>query len=376
MTDFLHIVYDEKFIDEMIYFMNDVGGLHQFVCCVWSKPTTLQYIKSDLIITETKEEIVKRIKQGEYHTIMIHYMQAWCYNFVEEVPLGKKIIWSAWGGDLYETTLFNKPILTINLWMPLTKNLIKTYSKPKHLPIPKQIKKLIKNFICLDLINQKRIFQKIDYVSTVLPSEFDLLKKKIGFRAQYIPFQYVNLHSEGDVAYVDTNANDILVGNSADSTNNHLDIIALLKKRHITNDLFIPLAYGDQEYKNRILPFLVASNIKLQTTYIPKIEYSHRLSLCKAAIFGHIRQQALYNVNRMLMQGSKVFFFKNSMVYQFYKSLGAYVYCIEDELTQSSINTFLTHSQMEHNAKVVQEMWNYDNVKQKFLTFAKKENLL
>jgi len=375
MIDILHIVLDEKFIDGLVCFMNDVGGRHFFVCPVNRKPYSFQYIKNGEVIPETKEEIYNRLVLGEYHSVMFHYLQTNFYDLVKMVPSNKLVIWSAWGGDLYEVTYFSKPIIPLKLWKPLTKNLLNSYNE-KTKPIQRIVKDVIKDILRIDLNRQRHFLHRIDYCATILPMEYDILKKRLHFRAKYLPFHYTSPNVEKILTCVDESANYILVGNSSDSTNNHLDVIYIVRNRNIQNELYIPMAYGDTKYQTIVVPLLSDSHITIQTDFIPKNEYSQFLSNCRVAIFGHIRQQALYNINRMLLQGSKVFFFKDSMAYQFYKTQGAFVFNIEDDLTQSSIDTLLTKEQMYTNINIIKKLWNYEDVKQKFIAFAKQEHLI
>ena len=63
-----------------------------------------------------------------------------------------------------------------------------------------------------------------------------------------------------------------------------------------------------------------------------------------------------------LRQGSKVFFFKDSMVYKYLKNQGIKVFTIEDDLTQENIDTPLTIEEIKCNQKVYLNVRTYDEM--------------
>ena len=54
------------------------------------------------------------------------------------------------------------------------------------------------------------------------------------------------------------------------------------------------------------------------------------LQSCGNVIMGHIRQQALGNIVAMLYVGAKLYFYKDSVTYTFFKNHGFTVFTIEE----------------------------------------------
>ena len=102
---------------------------------------------------------------------------------------------------------------------------------------------------------QNKVLERIDYCSTVLPAEYDFLLTHPHFHAKYFPFQYVR-RSDSNISQVEELGNDILVGNSADWSNNHFDIIDLIKHRGIDNTLYFSAAYGDNKCRETLVDYL------------------------------------------------------------------------------------------------------------------------
>ena len=59
----------------------------------------------------------------------------------------------------------------------------------------------------------------------------------------------------------------------------------------------------------------------------------------------------------------KVFLFKNSFVYQYFKKVNVIVFSIEDDLLQSKVDEPLTESIVSHNVKILSDLYDYDLVK-------------
>lgn len=211
---------------------------------------------------------------------------------------------------------------------------------------------------------QRQVFERVDYISTVLPIEYDMLRKNTGTRAQYFPFQYSSRKKTQDVPQMSKKADSILVGNSATMTNNHLDILSLLEQRGITNVIQMPLSYGDEYYAEYLKQVAASSKLKINPilNFMEKEEYMSFLTHCKALVLGCVHQQALGNVLMMLSQGSKVFLYEDSIDYKYLKSAGLVVFTIENDLTKENMNTPLTEQEIVINRKKIDELWSRENV--------------
>lgn len=210
---------------------------------------------------------------------------------------------------------------------------------------------------------QKALLSRIDYMSTVLPSEYEMLSQLEGFHAEYFPFQYA---FKDDFSYGDMydNADKILLGNSATETNNHLDIIALLNKRNIKNECILPCSYGSSEYLQKLKQSLLGhhKNLRIIENFLPQAEYATLLCSCRVGIFGHLRQQAVGNILICMLHGSKVYLYRDSIAYKYFSKAGYYVYTIEDDLTEENVNTLMTKKERELNRKLALKQFTFTPV--------------
>ena len=173
------------------------------------------------------------------------------------------------------------------------------------------------------------------------------MKKNRYFRAKEFYSKTIN-GLFGPTEPKDKNGN-ILLGNSATSWNNHLDVLkVVLATKQKEQKIIIPLNYGNMKYKKWLLPKIKSSDVIILNDFMPPKEYFDIVNSCSYAVFGMIRQQAMGNINYALSKGIKVFLYENSVIYQNHKELGYAVYAI-DEINKDSFSSSLTSQEIEQN---------------------------
>ena len=382
----LHILHDEKFIDGAIDTFNSTSVINTYVSIEDTKPfNRIKSHASDVLIIG-RDEILSFIVSGGFQLVAFHTLTRDKYELVLQIPMHIKILWLAWGYDLYQT--YPTPILDVDLYKEYTNKYISSLI-PK-IPIHTQIKRLIKkvifyskykklqieheNFLRKERDIIKKVFERLDYMSTILPSEYDALCEYPSFTAAYFPFQYVN-REKLEPKWISADANKILLGNSATATNNHLDIIIKLSRENILNECIVPCSYGDFDYRDYLVRTVEdKSNIYLVRDYMPFADYIQMLRSCRAGIFGHIRQQAIGNVLFCMLQGSKIFLYKDSVAYKYFKKAGYIIFSIEDDLSNDSVNQLLTDEERNINATKILNQFAYKNVVERLDRFLKNIN--
>lgn len=103
----------------------------------------------------------------------------------------------------------------------------------------------------------------------------------------------------------------ILLGNSATETNQHMQVIDILRKfKDEDIQIICPLSYGDKSYGERVIQYgkqAFGSKFVPLTSYMEKDEYFKIIAECKIAVFNNNRQQAMGNIGVALALGCKVF---------------------------------------------------------------------
>lgn len=378
----LHIVPDDKFIDCAINLFDSTSVENRYICLVNDIPYSFKYIKNTNKVECLNIETIDTLwNDSSVDMFCFHTLDYSKYQYVLSIPKTKKILWLSWGYDLYAQCQECPPVLNIPCFKPFTKRYVgykswKTYIKEwLHfaLHLNSSIRELYKSKLSerKALRLQRFVLERVDYISTVLPMEYEMLRKRTKTKALYFPFQYSSRKKTQHIPQMAQDADYLLVGNSATTTNNHLDILHVLEDRGISGIIQMPLPYGDKYYAQYLRQVAESSKMKINiiSDFIEKEEYVSFLTRCKALVLGCIRQQALGNVIMMLSQGGKVFLYKDSMDYQYLKKEGFVVFTIEYDLTNENINAPLTEPEIAINRKRIADLWSYENVKMRLETF-------
>lgn len=151
----------------------------------------------------------------------------------------------------------------------------------------------------------------------------------------------------------------IMVGNSADSENNHLEILEKLE-RYKEHDIhiFCVLSYGEKPwtpgYINKIINFgteKFGSKFTAILEYIKYDDYLEFLNSIDIAFFDHKYQQAMGNTISLLGFGKKVYLRNKAPHKEFLSRLGVHTFSMDEislERISESISTSNTRIVTEH----------------------------
>ena len=231
------------------------------------------------------------------------------------------------------------------------------------------IKNFIKRFVG-GRDRKERLIGRINIFSPVIYEDFELLVNSLpNLKLKYMSWNYGTLEDDHIRGFEDKsiNGNNILLGNSATYTNNHLDAFLNIKKININGRKIItPLSYGDKNYREIIVSEgykNFGNNFHPLINFMDVDEYIALLQSCSIVIMNHLRQQALGNIIISLYMGAKVFLDKDNPVYLFFRKRNAYIYLLDDLDVESK--TLLKKEQIDYNRKVIREYWERDVIHKK-----------
>jgi hypothetical protein len=388
-TTFIHIFDDDKFIDPTIKLFEEVVPKQSVYYVNKSKNTDFKYIKSsnvsrvDLSILQEKKDLLQFINSNKSHVVFLHALESNKQSLVFEILPNIKKVWFIWGYDLYS----NWPLLKNNIYLPYTKSIlnIKSNFKTKLLyssfsfflfkrrGFLKKVSKKVYQILCKVYDTSfYRAAQLIDYVVPVVPTEYSLIKK-MNLKAQYAPFTYGCIEDLlGDK--IDKNVKNqpnILVGNSANPSNNHLEVFLELAKLDLQDrKVYVPLSYsGNSQYKEKVLKAgreLLGANFHPLTDFMPLEKYNEVLLSCGTLIFNHIRQQGVGNTITLGYLGAALYLNAKSPVYSYYQSLGMKIFKI-DEIT-SQLLYKLNDYEVNNNQTILLDLYSRKAVHNKIKT--------
>lgn len=345
MLNILHFVIDDKFIDGAISLFESDKRIKNTYAIIRHNDDNFKYIKYSDILKLDVIDVVGFSRS--FDVVVLHALGSLPLPIICKIPQNIKVVWFAWGYDIY-----NEYLVNIQLYAPLTLSYIKRGSK--------LFKKHYRKYFLSKLFLKKTI-SRIDYFSGVFPYEYELIKQfRNEFRAAPLDFYYGSTSffvPEQPFLEIEHDKKDILIGNSADPANNHLDVLDLLKNVDMPEDarLIIPLSYYNsvdyistiEKEANNVAP----GRVLILRKFLPLNEYINLISRCKVAIFAHERQQATDNIFMQLLYGARVYMSETSLAYHYLKDLGINVYSLQNDL--NLINFELKDDEIITNRRII-----------------------
>jgi dTDP-N-acetylfucosamine:lipid II N-acetylfucosaminyltransferase len=281
---------------------------------------------------------------------------------LSRIPETMPIVWRGWGFDYYGILQVNG----LRLLLPETNSLIKRPGVLKRVLVkqfPRKFLKAIFSKMVGQIINNKLI-ARINYFSCCVPDDFEALQRVLpNFEAQFLPLNY---YSKEDVflrgdSLQDLTGHDILLGNSATPTNNHIEAMRVLSKLGMHGrKVIVPLSYGDMKYQEKIIRVgekLLGESFIPLTNYMSLPEYNQSVSGCGNLIMNHIRQQAIGNISSALLRGGKVFLRPENPIYKYYTRIGVKLFPFSDDITIADLDAPPNKDDAFKNKEIMLSIW-------------------
>lgn len=364
----INFVGDEIFTDGIIaaHDLTSDEVDHEYVIFPEKNGVKFKHIKETSRIRVMKYgEFRSLFEDGDVDAVFLHSLYSCPLRLIPEIPASVKVFWFSWGFDIYQRPL-NHPVVTVKLHHPLTSRILEKVSdKKQHNLNPRDLTERFLGRLRYRMRNGKtaaygKALQRIDYYSGVIPQEYDLVKEASGFKAEPVDYRYINPKTLDLTAWSEITGTDILVGNSANSTCNHVDVLEKLSD--IVPDgsqCIVPLSYsGQPSYVAEVVKQgeqLLGKRFHPLVSFMPLEEYTRIIDQCSVAIFLLERQQAMGNINRMIRRGCKVFLSETSVIYRHYQALGVRVFSFQNELTKENLETPLPEEIQKRNREILME---------------------
>lgn len=377
----LHFFDDDKFIDPAIKLFESVYPNQSFYFVFANTNKPFRYVKSKnvqpLFFEDGITAILEVIEKHKIQALFFHALNFQKQKLVHQLDDALIKVWFIWGFDLYS----NWKLLKKNIYEKETKKVLVASTLRKSLKdilvfnnlffsiayvfksnlnlLPPPVKKTIKNNYFNTFYTSA---EKIDIVVPVIPDEFDLVKK-MKINPEFAPFTYGCIEDmlNGDIGKDVLSAKNILVGNSANPSNNHIDVFKKLSKLQIKNrKIIVPLSYGgDQKYIDLVIlkgKHYFKNSFMPLVDFMPLADYNQIISTCGYVVFNHVRQQAVGNIISLGYLGAKLFLNHKSPVYKYYKKVGVNVFDITN-LTQKGIDEPLSLASHKVNKELFTNLY-------------------
>lgn len=358
----LHLTPDEKFTDAAYKNFESVAPLcNTFLTPFYNRK--LRYIKKTPVkfinpISFKNPFFIKSLEK--YDLIVLHSLNWFNREVVAHSSTNLKFVWIGMGFDYYDIIYEDNE----SLYQEKTKEIVKNLTNKKN--TTKYLAKTIAKSIFGKNLEKKTIIEKIKFFSPVLENEYDTVASKFSFNfPSYIDWNYGSTAEmiDGKLKHCNLNGNNILIGNSATPTNNHLEVFEFLRTQSLRGKKIIcPLSYGNPEYasilKNKGRSYFGNHFLSIDK-FMPYENYINLISSCSNVIMNHHRQQGVGNVVAMLYMGAKVFLNEKNPLYIFYKEEGVIIFTIEElHNNPSLLDLNLSEEDIEKNRQILKLKFN------------------
>lgn len=211
------------------------------------------------------------------------------------------------------------------------------------------------------------ILRRVGYFIPIVPEDIsDILEQYGECAAKVHPiscFYVSNLFTDEFKAPQNRAKKKILVGNSGDALNCHLEILDNLQKFAKEDiELFCPLSYDcAANYKEQVInkgKELFGGKFKPLVELLPREQYLEILRDIDIAVFAHKNQQAYGNIVQTCGLGKKVFLRRTS-VYRTMTKLGVSVFDFEKGLDLEPLSEHLARK----NWEIIKNHFSAENLK-------------
>ncbi|WP_309499589.1 TDP-N-acetylfucosamine:lipid II N-acetylfucosaminyltransferase [Sulfurovum sp.] len=337
----VHIINNDKFIKPFMEFIenNFEGNEHLFVFLYGGDERNFPIPKANNVININNKYIGKKnilrlakvLNQLMLNAEKVILHGLFSYDLINYLYLHQKFLkkcyWVMWGGDLYSHVLSSKTI----------GNAFGRHRK-------------------------KTVIRRIVGLITYIKGDYELAQKWYGAQGEYYEcFMYPsNLYKEYGMKPKEHSTITIQVGNSADPTNNHIEVFNKLEKyKYKDIKIIVPLSYGNQDYAKEVIEQgkkIFGVKLVPLTEFIPFDKYLDILSNIDIAIFNHNRQQAMGNIITLLGLGKKVYMRHDITPWKMFEDTGINVF----DVSNVKID-LLSEDTKKQNQQKVKEYFSKEN---------------
>lgn len=361
----LHLAINEKFIDHAyISFENVAPGLNDFFIFFDEYHSYIKQTPYTAVRARDRLGLSLYKKIAAYDLVVVHSLHPFWISVINGCRQDVTFVWVGWGYDYYDLLYPDKQ----SMLLPLTAQefaqpAIAKNSKKRHLP------GLLQHWLEKIRLNpdKQAAIEKIALFSPVLPNEYPLIQA--AFQGAQFPAQvqwnYGSLEEVLLKGFIDRQicGKNILLGNSASASCNHLDILSWLSTSAAlkAQQVICPLSYGDSRYAASIKQAgmqLLPGNFQPLTDFMPLSQYLDLVSSCSHLIMNHVRQQGVGNILIMLYLGAMVFLREENPCYDYFRQQGFVLYSVQQLQQQPELlQQQLSETARQNNRSLLFGIW-------------------
>ena len=261
---------------------------------------------------------------------------------IDRLPRDVAIAWYVWGYEAYG--YFDR--LRARLLLPKTERVQDILDAPSKFQVAaagrarRHVRRVVRRTEKLLRVGSardaSRLLGRLDFCVTSLRDEYELfLTSGLRKTTQYHWGLVGSLEDYVDVRENSQPGEDFQLGNSASTSNNHLDAFALFQGAdRDSRRVITPLSYGDLPYRGVVVAAgreALGDRFVPLTEFMPIEEYRAVIRSCGHVVMNQRRQQALGNIYDALWRGARVYL-NDTTAYRGLRATGLNVRSIAEDL--------------------------------------------
>jgi dTDP-N-acetylfucosamine:lipid II N-acetylfucosaminyltransferase len=343
----LHLAINDRFIEHFIQTTISLGCMPDNRFVIYGKPEipfTKEWDSPNITFVDKLSDFraVAEEIRARLQVIYIHYLSAEVVEFLDARYISNcKIVWVFWGSDGFSMPEFSSTSGSLN---------------------PVSFKVRIARWVAQrsrenELVMKKRaLIGKVNYFAHYLLDDMKLFKALLKANPEFVPFCYGI--TEQLVRPEPVQGTDILLGNSANESNNHLFVFEHMLSSDLMQNIVAPLSYGGSEaYVARVKSAgkrKFGDRLRVLDKKLTADDYAAVLSSAGFAIMYQLRSQAWGNIMQLLYQGSRVFMHPKNTLFMFLRDTGFSVAALEHPLRTGDLIPVSASERASNRAKLLE----------------------
>lgn len=366
----LNLTHDNLFIGRFSRYMEEVAPGASDYAILAPGDRLKHAVAGNLVIASSSVDAVRDLVArtvGDYDFFVVHYLIPEWAELIPEIPTHVRVVWSGFGGDYYGSDASPDD----GIMAPLTAELVESWA-PK-LRITGRVAHALAAY--RRGAPKRRAVRRVDAFSAPVPTDLAVMQARYrGFRGKYVQLAYATVDESAAGTLAPTGEN-ILVGNSAGPSNNHLDVFEkLARAKDPGSKVFVPLSYGEpQVYRDAVIADgrrRFGEDFEPILDFMPLDDYNSLISSCSYVIMGHRRQQGLGNIISALLGGCTVILDDSNPVFEFLAQRGAHLVPLSALASDYMQRHRITVKEAAANRSIVEQVWGrpvvLDNLRRAF----------
>lgn len=346
----VHIMPDDKFIDDFIRMSESYAEARCSYLVLQRAETKFVKTRSEAIhfIRVDKHyrielELVEQLNRSR--VVVLHSFDSKYWGFVRLLSESINVVWIFWGIDGYNAIPKSKYVSRDSVSLQFNKGgigVLKLY-----------VRSILNRVVLNKQVLNRRIIKRANYCASFVQDDIELARS-INPNIKELYFSYFNI--EGYNLYdldVGKTEEAILLGNSANPSNEHAAALKALFNANYNGKIYCPLSYsGSAVYVENLVEYgrlLFGNKFIPITKFLSYDKYSDMISRCDIVYMNHIRQQAVGNIVKSICSLKPIILNERSYLRSTFLEWGIKIYDLDILVNRALVE----HKDLMKNREIV-----------------------